>query len=243
MRNLWGLHRMGRNSDSARIPWGQRRRWAVVVFSTSDLPTHSRFPHSARCFEHVNFNEPSQMLKLVFAVTRPWASWVVGCCWILDHTKMLLVSLLFCSMARFFFRGSWRPAGASATASTISRASLCASFSVGWCHGGANAGRWWNFLQMDDERARETAVFLTKDMSFLVLSFHILSFLGHVNAIIYRCVCVCFFFLNRRSSGFPKCFPHFHAGFGIPPLRRGAAWIRPMDLIPARRRSGKIVGR
>ena len=78
MRNLWGLHRMGRNSDSARIPWGQRRRWAVVVFSTSDLPTHSRFPHSARCFEHVNFNEPSQMLKLVFAVTRPWASWVVG---------------------------------------------------------------------------------------------------------------------------------------------------------------------
>ena len=50
---------------------------------------------------------------------------------------------------------------------------------------------------MDDERARETAVFFTKDMSFLVLSFHILSFLGHVNAImyiyIYMCVCVCFF--------------------------------------------------
>lgn len=42
--------------------------------------------------------------------------------------------------------------------------------------------------------------FFTKDMSFLVLSFHILSFLGHVNAImyintvyIYMYMCVCFF--------------------------------------------------
>ena len=159
---------------------------------------------------------------------------------------MLLVSLLFCSMARFFFfevhdgRPGHPPQRAqSAERAFALRSVLGDATEVPMPGGGETFCRWTT-------RERERLQFFSqKTCRFWFLAFISFPFLGHVNAImyIYIYVCVCVFFFNRRSSGFPKCFPHFHAGFGIPPLRRGAAWIRPMDLIPARRRSGKIVGR